>query len=206
MNKIDQQQAAQKLIKKLSRKIASPRKHVAINIEYCKIIMFEQLSGNIILPHGLGLNQATYQQLRKEVNDSVLMHKELDWYKDDWTLIRDRATCCAELFDMQAQERGNLITLLCNYRNKQAAYSQQIAVILATACLTQFHLWKSLGLPDRAQLGELIKHNFPELHALNTENMRWKRFFYHQLCKQGGDYLCRSPSCQECKSYHECFA
>ena len=179
MNQILQHQCKQDLAEKLSVKLALSIHYSALNLAYCKQIMRAQLSGNIVLPHGLGLDKARYQELRKAVNDADLMRQEIEWYKDDWAFIRERASFCGELFAMKEEERNELITLLCRYRNKQDPSSEQMAVIVATACLTKFHLWESLGLQERAQLGELIKHNFPELHALNTENMRWKRFFYH---------------------------
>lgn len=178
----------------------------ALNLAYAKQIIRAQLTGKVILPHGLGLNKASYQALRKAVTDKDLMRHEIEWYKEDWALLRERASLCSELFAMKEQERNELIALLCFYKNEQDSLAEQMAIIVATACLTKFHLWESLGLETRAQLGELIKHNFPKLYALNTENMRWKRFFYRQLCAQDGDYICKSPSCEECKSYAECFA
>ncbi len=183
-----------------------PLHYSALNLTFFRVIMRAQLSGNIILPHGLGLEQQTYQQLRKALNDIELVRMDIDWHKDDWELIRERAAFCAELFAMKDAERNELMQLLNSYRNKEDPSSEEMATIVATACLTKYHLWESLGLQERAQLGELIKHNFPELYALNTDNMRWKRFFYRQLCEQGGDYICKAPSCEECKSYQECFA
>ena len=206
MNQILQDDCEQAIIERLSMKIALSIHYSAPNLAYCKQIIRAQLSGRILLPHGLGLNKAEYQELRKAINDKELMRQELEWYKDDWEFIRERAAFCSELFAMKEEERNELFALLCRYRNKQDPSSEKMAVIIATACLTKFHLWESLGLEERDQLGEIIEHNFPELYALNTENMRWKRFFYRQLCEQGGDYICRSPSCEECKSYAECFA
>lgn len=190
----------------LPEKQKKPGFYSTLNLNYFKQIIRAQLSGNIILPHGLGLVQTSYQQLRKAINDPELLRMEIEWYKDDWTLIRERASLCSELFAMKEDERKELIALLYSYRNKQDPSSEEMATVIATACLAKFHLWESLGLQERAQLGELIKHNFPALHARNTENMRWKRFFYRQLCEQDGDYICRAPSCEECKSYAECFA
>lgn len=206
MNKNIQQENALNFVEKLSAKIALSIHYSSVNLEYCKHIMRAQLSGKIILPHGLGLDATTYQTLRKASNDTDLIHQELEWYKEDWKAIRDRAALCSELFAMKEEERQALITLLTSYRNQEDPSSEQMAIIIATACLSSFHLWESLGLPERALLGSIIQYNFPELHAMNTENMRWKRFFYRQLCEQDGDYICRSPSCEECKSYSECFA
>ena len=35
-------------------------------------------------------------------------------------------------------------------------------------------------------------HNFPQLARRNTQDMRWKKFLYKQLCEQDGGYVCRS--------------
>lgn len=196
------------LIEKMTRteKIAKASHFSSTNIEYCKQVMSAQLSGDIVLPHGLGLAQKDYQQLRKAVKDKSIINKELDWHSEDMCFIRERAEFCAEMFAMKEDERQELISLLSEYSNPDDPSSKEMAVIVATACLTKHHLWQSLGLKERPVLGKLIQYNFPELHAKNTQNMRWKRFFYKQLCEQGGDYICRAPSCEECKSYKECFA
>jgi nitrogen fixation protein NifQ len=178
----------------------------ALNLEACQHIISAQLSGDIILPHGLGLSTESYQTLRKTINNLELFQQEIAWYKEDWTPIRERAKLCEKLFSFKQDERDDLITLLCLHSNKDDPSSQQMAIIVASACLTNHHLWHSLGLQDRTYLGQFIQHNFPTLYALNTENMRWKRFFYRQLCQQDGDYICKAPSCGECKSYSECFA
>lgn len=200
-----QEDEFQMIAEKLSVKMAQSIHYSALNLAYCKQIIHAQLSGKVILPHAIGLSKRCYQALRKAINNTDLMHQELEWYKEDWKSIRDRAALCEELFEMKEDERQELIKLLSSYQNKQDPSSKQIAIIVATACLTSNHLWESLGLQDRSQLGELIEHNFPEIYALNTENMRWKRFFYKLLCDQGGDYICRAPSCDECKSYAQCF-
>jgi len=205
MNKMIHNQDTQNFVQKLSKKIALSLHYSTVNLSHCKQIMRAQLSGDIVLPHGLGLPSEDYQALRRATNEIDLIHKELAWYKEDWQFIRERAAVCAELFAMKEDERQELITLLSSYRNVEDASSEEMAIIIATASLSNVHLWESLGLSDRAQLGEMIKHNFPDLYALNTDNMRWKRFFYHQLCIQGGDFMCRAPSCNECKSYQECF-
>lgn len=206
MKKMIKRKNPPNFIEILSARLTLALHYSVVNLEYCKQIMRAQLSGAIVLPHGLGLSQASYQELRAAVDDKDLIHKEIEWYNDDWAFIRERAAFCDEMFSLKQDERNQLVALLCQYKNKRDPSSEKMAEIVATACLTKYHLWESLGLLDRAQLGELIEHNFPTLYALNTDNMRWKRFFYRQLCEQGGDYICRAPSCEECKSYNECFA
>jgi nitrogen fixation protein NifQ len=35
--------------------------------------------------------------------------------------------------------------------------------------------------------------------------MKWKKFFYKQICEREGFKLCKSPSCGECVDYNKCF-
>ena len=206
MSKVIEKKCVTHVTAELPEKFALSPYYSPENLRFCRHILQAQLSGHIVLPHGLGLSTTNYQMLREALNDKDLIYKEIEWHKENWSGIRERAEFCAQMFAMKSDECDELTTLLLSYRNQQTPSSKQMAVIVATASLSQFHLWESLGLPDRALLGSLIQHNFPKLHALNTENMRWKRFFYRQLCEQGGDYICKAPNCQECQSYKQCFA
>nr|CRH04608.1 NifQ protein involved in the incorporation of molybdenum into nitrogenase [Candidatus Magnetococcus massalia] len=80
-----------------------------------------------------------------------------------------------------------------------------IARILAAGCMGQNHLWEDLGLWSRTQLSSMILTNFPALAHKNDRNMKWKRFFYKQLCEREGVYTCRAPSCAVCGDYSQCF-
>ncbi|MFO7765697.1 MAG: nitrogen fixation protein NifQ, partial [Pelovirga sp.] len=62
-----------------------------------------------------------------------------------------------------------------------------------------------MGLFERAELGAAIKRHLPALFAANHQGMRWKRFFYKQICEQNGGMLCKSPVCGECSEYELCF-
>jgi nitrogen fixation protein NifQ len=184
-----------------------PNNHyTAFNFPYFKQIIQAQLTGKIALPYGLGLNHADYQHLITTISDVDLNQLEIQWQHEDSTPLRERAAFCAEMFAMKKEEHDELNALLNSYCDQDIPTSRLMSTIIATASLTTFHLWESLGLSDRSQLGALIQYNFPKLYALNTNNMRWKRFFYRQLCEQGGDYICKAPSCSECRSYAECFA
>ena len=78
--------------------------------------------------------------------------------------------------------------------------------IIAVASMGFNHLWQDLGLDSRQSLRELMQCCFPELVAMNSQNMRWKKFFYRQQCALGGNYVCRAPSCDECVERASCFA
>lgn len=81
-----------------------------------------------------------------------------------------------------------------------------LAAIIARRALETRHLWEDLGLPSRQALGNLLAIHFPRLFAANTENMRWKKFFYRQICSDNEFALCLSPTCDECEEYTDCFA
>ncbi|MDD4932281.1 MAG: nitrogen fixation protein NifQ [Methylacidiphilaceae bacterium] len=76
---------------------------------------------------------------------------------------------------------------------------------VATACLADDHLWQDLGLPDRKALTRLLERYFRPLREQNVGDMRWKKFFYKQLCERAGFQACKAPSCRECSDYATCF-
>jgi nitrogen fixation protein NifQ len=62
-----------------------------------------------------------------------------------------------------------------------------------------------MGFWSRKDLSAFIGHGFMPLAEKNVHDMKWKKFFYKQLCNQKGVYTCRAPSCQVCADYRECF-
>ena len=80
-----------------------------------------------------------------------------------------------------------------------------VAQAVAVACLGDDHLWQDLRLAHRGELGALLRHWFPSLVALNTGDMKWKKFFYRQLCQQAEILICKSPSCAVCSDHAQCF-
>jgi nitrogen fixation protein NifQ len=51
-----------------------------------------------------------------------------------------------------------------------------------------------------------METGFPALAALNTGDMKWKKFIYRQYCARDGIYVCPAPSCGVCIDYAKCFA
>jgi len=80
-----------------------------------------------------------------------------------------------------------------------------LAECVARACMGEDHLWHDLGLPSRAELSALLHEHFAPLAVRNVNGMRWKKFFYKQLCEQVGITVCRAPSCGVCAHYADCF-
>jgi len=102
-------------------------------------------------------------------------------------------------------ERQDLCDLLLNCRADADEEREWIAHIITAGCMGDNHLWQDLGVFSRTELSLLMQHNFPRLAAQNYNNMKWKKFLYRQLCHQAGAYLCRSPTCEDCVDYLDCF-
>jgi nitrogen fixation protein NifQ len=106
-----------------------------------------------------------------------------------------------------APEDQAAITLMIRWRGgANSEESFWLAHILARRSMEARHLWEDLGLPDRPSLGRLIAREFPRLAAANSRNMRWKRFFYRQICSETGATMCLSPNCDDCPEKPTCFA
>ncbi|MBC7859961.1 MAG: nitrogen fixation protein NifQ [Burkholderiaceae bacterium] len=102
-------------------------------------------------------------------------------------------------------EFDDLLAMLLENRSFDDQESLWLAHALATASMGQNHLWQDLGLPNRATLSWLMKHHFTSLAERNTGNMKWKKFFYRQLCERADLFVCKSPNCRACNDYAQCF-
>ncbi len=114
---------------------------------------------------------------------------------------------------MQAERRRredeveDVRALLLDHVNPVAdeVLSHQVAEAVAVACLGDNHLWQDLQLTSRDQLSALLHQWFPVLAARNTQHMKWKKFFYKQLCEREKIQACRAPSCAVCTDQAQCF-
>lgn len=99
------------------------------------------------------------------------------------------------------------IALLLLWRGgARCAESHWLAAIIGRRALESRHLWEDLGLPNRRALNDLMRRHFPAIHAANAQNMRWKKFFYRQICADTDFALCLSPTCDACEERPTCFA
>lgn len=105
----------------------------------------------------------------------------------------------------RADEISDVLELLLSYCADDSEETVWLAHAMATACLGDNHLWQDMGLPHRDALSDLLRRYFTALYDKNTGNMKWKKFFYKQLCERAEVNLCRAPSCQVCTDYVECF-
>ena len=102
-------------------------------------------------------------------------------------------------------EYDDILQLLTEHGYDDSDETQHVVAYVADACMGKNHLWQDMQLPNRHALSELMQHFFPSLAAKNTEDMKWKKFFYKQLCERENIYICKSPSCADCVDYKQCF-
>jgi nitrogen fixation protein NifQ len=104
------------------------------------------------------------------------------------------------------EEFEDLIALLMAHALDQHLNTYALARLIAgTCCSGSNHLWQDLKLSSRAELSQLMRDYFPALVAKNSSDMKWKKFFYRQLCEQENVLICKSPSCGVCVDYELCF-
>lgn len=145
-------------------------------------------AGEGVLPDKLGLTDMQFDQLRQRF------------------LGLDADTHSAKSLDFSRMlEKQDLEQLLRKYAATSNEETEWLISIIVAACLGSDHLWHDLGLWSRKDLSAMLQHNFPEMAARNSKDMKWKKFLYKQLCEAEGLYLCRAPSCEVCKDYPACF-
>lgn len=119
----------------------------------------------------------------------------------DWALLEGRMRS-------RNDEIDDLMALLIDHADRSAgpkAELYHVAWLMACASLGDQHLWQDMGLPSRDALSALISRWFPALKARNVGDMKWKKFFYRQLCERAEILICKSPSCAECSDVGLCF-
>ncbi|MHB1513146.1 MAG: nitrogen fixation protein NifQ [Acidiferrobacter sp.] len=106
---------------------------------------------------------------------------------------------------LRADEHGELVELLLVSRADDSKETFWLANTIATACLGDNHLWQDMGLAGRDELSWLLQRHFTSLYEKNVDNMKWKKFFYKELCRRERVVLCKAPSCGVCADYAACF-
>ncbi|HUW98782.1 MAG TPA: nitrogen fixation protein NifQ [Acidiferrobacter sp.] len=148
----------------------------------------EAFTGVFARFHTLGLNADEFAALRAR-------------YLSDADEPPDLSPCDP----IRADEHGDLVELLLAHRHDDGQETRWLAAAMATACLGDNHLWQDMGLSGREALSALIRQHFPTLHAKNVGNMKWKKFFYKELCHKAEVSVCKAPSCRVCADYALCF-
>jgi len=119
----------------------------------------------------------------------------------DWSVLEGRMRS-------RQDEVDDLVALLLAHADRSAGPKADLyhtAWLIACASLGDQHLWQDLGLPSREALSQLIGRWFPSLAARNVNNMKWKKFFYRELCLREDILICKSPTCGDCADHADCF-
>ena len=161
------------------------------NHEWLACMLASWQVGKSVLPDYLGLTIDEFEALTAR-------------YFADYPLPR-QAPSGKQLDFNRMLEREDLINLLKRYSRPYVVEIDWMIGLLVAGCLGDDHLWHDLGLWSRSQLTALLHYNFPELAQRNSHDMKWKKFFYKQLCEEEGLYVCRAPSCTVCIDYDKCY-
>jgi nitrogen fixation protein NifQ len=102
-------------------------------------------------------------------------------------------------------EEPDLRGLLLDHCSLPGPQGRWFAHIVARRSLRPNHLWQDLGLVDRSDLSRLMATAFGPLARANSRDMKWKKFFYRELCQREGVLICKSPVCAACSDVAVCF-
>ncbi len=103
-------------------------------------------------------------------------------------------------------EFEDLVSMLLEHRSNDTSYNEWLAYAVASGCMGSDHLYHDMGLPDRSVLSALLERYFTALFRKNVHNMKWKKFFYKQLCDRAEIIMCPTRNCQTCIDYKNCFS
>ena len=107
--------------------------------------------------------------------------------------------------DPLALEEPDMRAYLLEHGTRGVVEETWLAHIIARRSLEPNHLWQDLGLHSRADLSALMGRHFAPLAAANWMDMKWKKFFYRELCQRDGLVACKAPVCNACGDFLDCF-
>ena len=136
-----------------------------------------------------GMSESTFQRLRRSCFPGITLVNGQD---------ADGESGGIDEFD-------DLLNLLLDHRIAPNEINDWLSCCIASAAMHENHLWQDMGLPSRPLLTRLLAENFPTLAAANVGDMKWKKFFYRQLCQRAGVLICKSPRCADCTDFALCF-
>ena len=103
------------------------------------------------------------------------------------------------------QQEQSLRDILWMNSAEASVYELLLCRMIARRCQRPNHLWQDLGLANRGELSLLMERHFPRLAQRNSNDMKWKKFFYRMMCSSEGFRLCAAPVCTECDDFEDCF-
>ena len=161
---------------------------------YASVIGEHSCPENEVFVPALGLNMPAFRGLLAVYFPRFIAPQP--WLEDQQSELPDEGPL---------QEFPDLVKLLVENMAIHDEHHRCVAHLVATACMGNDHLWQDLGLPNRGALSKLLYSHFPKLASKNTGEMKWKKFFYKQLCEKEDIRVCKAPSCAVCDDYAKCF-
>jgi nitrogen fixation protein NifQ len=95
--------------------------------------------------------------------------------------------------------------LLWRFRTAPLPLNSLLSFLVARRSTRANHLWQDLGLANRGELSRLMVRHFSALALRNSQDMKWKKFFYRMICRDEGFSMCTAPCCSECCDFALCF-
>lgn len=142
------------------------------------------------LPDAVGLPVAELDALREA------------YFPDAHWLVAGQPVECGS----DAIEEADFRTLLiANATQPGAREARWLAAMVVRRSMEPDHLWQDLGLTSRADLSGLLHRHFQPLASRNIRDMKWKKFFYREMCAAEGMSVCKSPVCDSCADFAICF-
>lgn len=103
------------------------------------------------------------------------------------------------------EDEACLLELLTRGASTGSPFELLLAGMVARRSQCPNHLWQDLGLANRGELSRLMTTWFAPLARRNTQDMKWKKFFFRMICRDASYTLCTAPSCGECDDFDTCF-
>jgi nitrogen fixation protein NifQ len=105
----------------------------------------------------------------------------------------------------RSPDEAAVFDLLWRGATSRTPFEHLLAGMVARRAQRPNHLWQDLGLRHRGELSQLMSVHFERLARRNTADMKWKKFFFRMICRDGDYGLCTAPSCGECCDFDNCF-
>lgn len=136
--------------------------------------------------------------------DSPVLTELLETCFSGWRRILGPNAAAGDAGEPEIEEE-DFRALLLAHRSSGARIEEWLAHIIVRRSLCPDHLWRNLGVRSRKELSETLFRHFRALAEQNVRDMRWKKFFYREMCKTEGILICKSPVCDTCPDFAECF-
>lgn len=136
--------------------------------------------------------------------DGPVLAELLETCFPGWQRILGPSAAAGDTGEPEIEEE-DFRALLLAHRSSGARIEEWLAHIIVRRSLCPDHLWRNLGVRSRKELSDTLFRHFRALAEQNVRDMRWKKFFYRAMCQTEGILICKSPVCDTCPDFAECF-